>query len=60
MAHDLTRPLIKRIGVSDLKEALLKGLQDFNEKPSHLIFLGIFTAGLLRIDRNWRALPRYR
>jgi uncharacterized membrane protein len=41
MAHDLTRPLIKKIGVSDLKKVLLKGLEDFNEKPSHLIFLGI-------------------
>jgi uncharacterized membrane protein len=39
MAHDFTRPLIKKIGVSDLREVLLKGLQDFNEKPSHLIFL---------------------
>src|SRR6185295_2491879 len=41
MAHDLTRPLIRKIGLSDLKEALMKGLQDFNEKPSHLVFLGI-------------------
>jgi uncharacterized membrane protein len=41
MEHDLTRPTIRKIGVSDLKEVLLKGLRDFNEKPSHLIFLGI-------------------
>jgi uncharacterized membrane protein len=41
MAHDLTRPLIRTIGVSDLKEVLLKGLQDFKEKPSHLVFLGV-------------------
>jgi uncharacterized membrane protein len=41
MEPDLTRPLIKKIGVSDLRDALLKGLQDFNEKPSHLIFLGM-------------------
>jgi hypothetical protein len=33
MAHDLTRPLIRRIGPSDLKEVLMKGLEDFNEKP---------------------------
>ncbi|MGH6875431.1 MAG: DUF2189 domain-containing protein, partial [Aestuariivirgaceae bacterium] len=33
--------MIRKIGVSDLKEALRKGIQDFNEKPSHLIFLGI-------------------
>jgi uncharacterized membrane protein len=41
MTPYFTRPLIKRISVSDLKEVLVKGLQDFNEKPSHLIFLGI-------------------
>jgi uncharacterized membrane protein len=41
MAHDPTRPVIRKIGVSDLKDVLLKGLQDFNEKPSHLLFLGI-------------------
>jgi uncharacterized membrane protein len=41
MAHDLTRPSIRKIGLSDLREILLKGLQDFNEKPSHLIFLGM-------------------
>jgi uncharacterized membrane protein len=41
MAHDLTRPLIRKIGLSDLKEVLMKGLEDFNEKPSHLVFLGI-------------------
>ncbi len=41
MAHDLTHPLIRNIGVADLKAALLKGLQDFKEKPSHLVFLGV-------------------
>lgn len=32
---------IRKIGPSDLKDALLKGLADFNEKPSHLIILAI-------------------
>jgi uncharacterized membrane protein len=41
MAHDLTRPSIRTIGVFDLKEVLLKGLQDFKEKPSHLVFLSV-------------------
>jgi len=30
MEHDLTRPTIRKIGVSDLKEVLLKGLRDFH------------------------------
>jgi uncharacterized membrane protein len=41
MAHDFTHPLIRNIAVADLKEVLLKGLQDFKEKPSHLVFLGV-------------------
>jgi uncharacterized membrane protein len=34
-------PPIRKIGLSDLKDVLRKGLDDFNEKPSHLVFLGI-------------------
>jgi uncharacterized membrane protein len=32
-------PRVRRIDVSDLKEALRKGLDDFNAMPTHLIFL---------------------
>jgi uncharacterized membrane protein len=41
MTYDLTRPVIRTIDMSDLKDVLHKGLQDFNEKTSHLLFLGI-------------------
>jgi uncharacterized membrane protein len=34
-------PPIRKIGLSDLKDVLRKGLDDFNKKPSHLVFLGI-------------------
>ena len=32
---------IRKIGPADLKEALLKGLDDFKAKPSHLILLAV-------------------
>jgi uncharacterized membrane protein len=34
-------PVVRRIGVSDLKEALAKGWQDFSAMPSHAVFLCI-------------------
>ncbi len=33
------RPVIRRIGVQDLPQVLRRGWEDFQEKPSHLIFL---------------------
>ena len=33
------RPNVRRIGTADLKDALVKGLADFNAMPTHLIFL---------------------
>ncbi|KQV31335.1 DUF2189 domain-containing protein [Rhizobium sp. Root1204] len=35
----LTHPEIRRIGVSDVFDALRLGWQDFNAKPSHYVFL---------------------
>ena len=32
---------VRKIGPSDLKDALAKGLDDFSAKPSHLVFLGL-------------------
>lgn len=51
-------PRIRRIGISDLKQALEAGVADFREIPSHAVFLcllypiiGIFVGGLmLRYD----------
>jgi len=34
-----TEPVIRKIRVSDLKDALARGLSDFSEMPSHAIFL---------------------
>ena len=35
------RPNIRTIGTGDLKDALARGLADFNAKPSHLIFIAM-------------------
>ena len=34
-------PNVRKIGPSDLKQALAEGLDDFLAKPSHLVFLGL-------------------
>src|SRR5438067_1009730 len=34
-----TEPVIRKIRVSDLKDALARGLSDFSEMPSHAVFL---------------------
>jgi uncharacterized membrane protein len=34
-------PIVRKIGLSDLREALSKGLDDFMAMPSHLVFLGL-------------------
>ena len=50
MAHSTTAstiersadvPAVRRIGVTDLQRALWKGVDDFQAKPSHILFLGI-------------------
>jgi uncharacterized membrane protein len=34
-------PIIRKIGWSDLKVSLMRGVDDFREMPSHLVFLGL-------------------
>jgi uncharacterized membrane protein len=34
-------PIVRKIGFSDLREALSRGLDDFMAMPSHLVFLGL-------------------
>jgi uncharacterized membrane protein len=34
-----TQPIVNKIGMSDLRDALTSGLMDFKEMPTHLIFL---------------------
>ncbi len=36
---DVQHPAIRRIGVSDVLDALSRGIEDFWEKPSHYVFL---------------------
>lgn len=35
----ITHPAIRKIGFADLADALRKGIDDFMEKPSHVVFL---------------------
>jgi uncharacterized membrane protein len=34
-------PVVRKIGIADLKDALTKGIDDFRAMPTHAIFLGI-------------------
>ncbi len=38
-AYGSARPIIHKIALVDLKDALVKGFADFNAMPTHLIFL---------------------
>ncbi|SMC81636.1 DUF2189 domain-containing protein [Rhizobium sp. RU36D] len=38
---DYSRPAVRRIGVADVFDALKAGARDFNEKPSHYVFLAM-------------------
>src|SRR5437764_7568454 len=54
-------PVVRRIGVSDLRDALMAGLDDFRAMPTHVIFLGIIypVVGLIltRITMGEALLP---
>lgn len=60
-ARGADEPTVRTIGVQDLKEALRRGLDDFQAKPSHLIFLGIIypIAALIlsRMTFGYEVLP---
>jgi uncharacterized membrane protein len=34
-------PVVRKIGIADLKDALVKGIDDFRAMPTHAIFLGL-------------------
>jgi uncharacterized membrane protein len=38
-AHRPDQPIVHKIGMADLRDALAKGLADFNAMPTHLVFL---------------------
>lgn len=54
-------PIVRRITPTDLKDALAKGIADFGEMPSHLVFLGliypVIGIALARITSGQNALP---
>jgi uncharacterized membrane protein len=54
-------PAVRSIGLSDLKEAVAKGIDDFNAMPTHAVFLGIIYAvlGLIlfRLAFGYDVLP---
>lgn len=42
--HDVLespKPVIRKIGIADLKDVLAKGLADFNAMPTHLVFFAL-------------------
>ena len=70
MAHSTTMapndtlaeaPRVRTIGIDDLQKALWRGLDDFQAKPSHLIFLGIIypivALILSRLTFGYEVLP---
>jgi uncharacterized membrane protein len=56
-----TLPVVRKIGMSDLKEALAKGLDDFRAFPTHVMFLSIIypAIGLIlaRLTLSYDLLP---
>ena len=54
-------PAVRSIGLSDLKDAVAKGVEDFNAMPTHAVFLGIIYAvlGLIlfRLAFGYDVLP---
>ncbi|MDK4734127.1 DUF2189 domain-containing protein [Rhizobium sp. CNPSo 3490] len=38
-SENQARPVVNRIGIGDVFDALKRGLEDFSEKPSHYVFL---------------------
>ncbi|MGO4573969.1 DUF2189 domain-containing protein [Microvirga sp. 2TAF3] len=54
-------PVVRKIGLADIKDALVKGLDDFLAMPSHLAFLGliypIFGICLAALSFSNNALP---
>jgi uncharacterized membrane protein len=56
-----TLPVVRKIGMSDLREALAKGLDDFRAFPTHVMFLSIIYPAmglvLARLTLSYDLLP---
>ena len=55
------QPIVHTIGTTDLKDALIRGISDFNAMPTHLVFLcliyPILTLIFARIAAGYEVLP---
>jgi uncharacterized membrane protein len=54
-------PAVNTIGLADLRDAVAKGIEDFNAVPTHAVFLGIIYAVLglvlFRLSFGYEVLP---
>ena len=59
--YTAAQPEIRKIGIADLKDALAKGIADFEAMPTHLIFLcliyPILTLMMARVAGGYEVLP---
>ena len=55
------QPIVHTIGTTDLKDALIRGISDFNAMPTHLVFLcliyPILTLIFARVAAGYEVLP---
>jgi len=54
-------PAVRAVGLTDLRDAVAKGIEDFNAVPTHAVFLGIIYAVLgiilFRLAFGYDVLP---
>ena len=54
-------PVVRKIGVADLKDAVAKGIEDFMAMPTHVIFLAVIyplvALFLARITFDYKVIP---
>ena len=55
------QPAVRKIGLRDIADAILAGIEDFAAKPTHLYFLGVIyplvTLGAFLVVFNYDLLP---
>ncbi len=60
-AYRSAQPIVRTIGTADLRDALAKGLADFNAMPTHVVFLcliyPIVTLIFARVYAGYEVLP---
>ncbi len=60
-AYRPTQPIVRTIGIADLREALTSGFADFNAMPTHLIFLCVIYPVVIlvaaRVGAGYDVLP---